>query len=99
MVGCHECGVAIRAAPINEYEFNKMIDWIAWITGKDPSQVCREWHSWWIGWAEAICLFIPSRFSVTEFAQEEMAEEFHYHELGRALGVLTWLLILVGIFL
>jgi len=76
-----------------------MIDWIARWTNKDAEQVCREWHSWWIGWAEAICLFIPSRFPITKHAKGEMAKEFHYHELGRACGVLTWLLILIGIFL
>ena len=71
-----------------------IIDWIAKVTGKEPSQVCNEWHSWWLGWAEAICLFIPSRFPITKFAKDEMAKEFHYYGVGRASGVLTWVIIL-----
>jgi len=71
-----------------------MIDWIAKLTGKEPEQVCKEWHSWWIGWAEMICLRIPSRFPITEFAKKEMENEYHYHSMGRATGVLTWVIIL-----
>ena len=71
-----------------------MIDWIAKITGKDADQVCREWHSFEIGWSEMICLRVPSRFPITDFAMEEMTFEYHYHAIGRACGVLCWVIIL-----
>ena len=71
-----------------------MIDWIAKWTNKKPEQVCCEWHSWWIGWAETICLFIPSRFPITKHAKKEMADEFHYYGMGRAGGVISWVIIL-----
>ena len=71
-----------------------MIDWIAKWTNKKPEQVCCEWHSWWIGWAEAICLFIPSRFPITKHAKDEMADEFHYFQVGRAIGFGTILFLI-----
>ena len=71
-----------------------MIDLIAYLTGKEPEQVCREWHSLWIGWAEMICLSIPSRFPITDFAKGQMKDEFHYYNMGRASGVICWVIIL-----
>ena len=71
-----------------------MIDWIAKLTGKEPEQVCKEWHSWWIGWAEMICLRIPPRFPMTDHARTEMKQEEHYYHWGRATGILAWVIIL-----
>ena len=71
-----------------------MIDWIAKITGKKPEQVCREWHSFWIGWAEIICLRIPPRFPITDHARLEMENEEHYYHMGRAIAILCWVVVL-----
>lgn len=75
-----------------------MIDWIARLIGKESEQVCKEWHSWWIGWAEMICLRIPPTVPITDYARLEMKQEWHYFQVGRAAGVLTWVIILIGIF-
>lgn len=63
-----------------------MIDLIAYLTGKEPEQVCREWHSFWIGWSEMICLSIPARFPMTDHARFEMKNEEHYYQVGRGIG-------------
>ncbi|GAH35456.1 unnamed protein product [marine sediment metagenome] len=80
--------------------FAKLFEWVALLHGggKTPEQVCQEWHSFLIGFAEAFCLFIPSMFPQTTHAHCEMKEEFHYYGIGRAGGVLAWVLILIGIF-
>ena len=68
--------------------FSKLFEFVAWLhgDGKTPEQVCQEWHSLLIGFAEMFCLSIPSRFPVTEVAIEEMAKEFHYYNIGRGIG-------------
>ena len=79
--------------------FSRLFEWVAWLhgNGKTADQVCREWHSLLIGYAEMVCLSIPARFAPTTHAHFEMKEEYHYFAVGRALGVLTWVLILVSI--
>jgi len=72
-----------------------MIDWIARLMNKKPSEVASEWHSFELGFAEMICLRIPSFYSPTEFSKGEMENEYHYFSLGRAFGVISWVIILV----
>ena len=74
-----------------------MIDWIAKILHKDRNEVCREWHCLEIGWAETFCFCIPARFPITAFAKKEMENEAHYYGIGRAVGVLSWVLIVISI--
>ena len=71
-----------------------IIDWIAKWTGKESSEVASEWHSFELGWSEMICLRIPSFYSPTEFSKGEMENEYHYFSLGRAVGVISWVIIL-----
>ena len=71
-----------------------MIDWIAKWMNKEPSEVAAEIHSFELGWSEMVCLRIPSFYSPTEFSKGEMENEYHYFQIGRALGVLSWVIIL-----
>lgn len=80
--------------------FAKLFEFIAWLHGggKTPEQVCREWHSFLIGWAEMFCFSIPSRFPITELAKQEMEKESHYYEVGRGVGVASWVVIVMVVF-
>jgi len=75
-----------------------MFEWIAYLTGKEPEQVCREWHSFWIGWAEMVCLSIPSRFPITVYAKKEMSKEYHYYNIGRGIGIITIVILIKAVF-
>ncbi len=74
-----------------------MIDLLARLQGKKVAEVVNEWHSWWIGFFEVACFSIPAKFPKTEFARQEMEEEYHYYMFGRALGILAWLGLAVAI--
>lgn len=78
---------------------SKLYKLVAWFHGdnKPTEEIAREIHCFEIGFAETFCLFIPSRFPPTTFAHFEMKEEFHYYGIGRAVGILTWVLILIGL--
>jgi hypothetical protein len=53
----------------------------------------REWHAFAIGFCEVFCPW-PPRFKVpSEKTNQEIADEYHYYLFGRAVGVLSWLLI------
>ena len=71
-----------------------MFDLIARLTGKDAEAVSHEWHSFWIGFAEMLCLRIPPLAPITEHMLTEMDCEWHYYAMGRAAGVLSWVVIL-----
>ena len=70
------------------------VRWIERLTGKDAEALYREWHSFWIGWAEMICLRIPPRFPMTDHARLEMKSEEHYYHMGRAIGIMCWVVVL-----
>lgn len=65
--------------------------------GKESKQVCKEWHTLWIGWAEMICLRIPARFPMTDHARMQMKKEEHYYHMGRAIGTIM-AGVLIGVF-
>jgi len=71
-----------------------MIDFIAKIFHKKPEEVCREWHCLEIGFAEMFCFRVPSVVSITDFARLEIKNEWHYYQVGRFGGVLSWVIIL-----
>ena len=71
-----------------------MFDLIARLTGNDVEVVSREWHSFWVGFAEMMCLRIPPLVPITEHMISEMLHEWHYYAMGRAAGVLSWVVIL-----
>lgn len=74
-----------------------IIDWLAKLQGKEPKEVCKEWHSWWVGWAEMVSLRIPPRFPMTDHTRLDMKENEHYYHIGRAIGTVT-AGVLIGIF-
>ncbi len=51
---------------------------------------CAELHALTNGVCDVIC-FWPSRRSISQENAQDIAEEYHYYNLGRALGVLAWL--------
>lgn len=67
----------------------------------------EEWHSFVIGWAEIICPWKPyipraataKKISMTErtaqVGEDYIQEDWHYYSFGRAMGVFTWLIIIV----
>ena len=71
-----------------------MIDFIAKLVGKDADTLYREWHSLETGWAEMICFRIPPLVSITKHMLNEMTSEWHYYAVGRASGVITWIVII-----
>ena len=75
-----------------------MFEWIGKLLGKSAEQVGHEWHSFWIGWAEMICLSIPSRFPITAYALKEMAKEYHYYNIGRGMGAITIVILIKRLF-
>lgn len=77
---------------------NKLFKWFGQLQGKSAERVCKEWHSWWIGWAEMVCLSIPARFPITAYAKEEMEEEEHYYHVGRAIGIITIVVLVKVVF-
>ena len=77
---------------------DRIFQWAVKFHGGDkmPEEVCREWHSFLIGWAEMFCLGIPSKLPVTELAIEEMEREFHYYQVGRWLGFACLIVLIAG---
>ena len=75
---------------------SKLFELIAWFHGNNKSteEIAREAHSFELGFAEMICLRIPSFYPPTEFSKGEMENEYHYFSLGRAGGVISWVIIL-----
>jgi len=73
-----------------------MFDWIARLTDKDVEVVSREWHSFWVGFAEMVCLRIPPFAPITEHMLNEMSCEWHYYAVGRACGVMFWVGVIYG---
>jgi|GEM_PF-5929329 len=78
--------------------FDRLFEWIASLHGggKDADEVCREWHSFLIGFCETLCLTIPSRFGPTKVSENEMAEEYHYYQVGRGVGFAVIIVIVVS---
>ena len=74
-----------------------MVDFIAKLVGKDADTLYREWHSFWIGFSEMVCLRIPPLVPVTDHILNEISCEWHWYAVGRASGVLTWVALLSAI--
>lgn len=53
-----------------------------------------EWHAFVIGWCEVI---YPFRSSRRYYLSTILLTEYHYYVFGRAIGMLTWLAIGIGI--
>ena len=70
---------------------------VAKLQDKDIEQIFREWHSFEIGWSEGVSLFVRPIVPINENAQEEMSQEYHYFQVGRAVGFITILLIVGGL--
>lgn len=77
--------------------FDKLFQFLAWLHGggKDTDEVAREHHSFWVGWAEAFCFHIPPMIPKTDYFMYEVEGEWHYYMWGRAMGVLTWAVIIL----
>lgn len=57
-----------------------------------------EWHAFVIGLCEVLCPWpprvrIPSPSTGDGKGEGDIAREYHYYVFGRALGVITWLII------
>lgn len=58
----------------------------------------QEWHAFVQGWCEAIAFFIPPRLKIlSPILAKEIVDEHHYYMFGRAMGVITWVGIALGI--
>ena len=73
----------------------RIFRFIAKLLKKDKKELFREWHSFWIGWAEMVCFRINPNFPKTLMAVKEMRNEWHYYMVGRAAGILTWVIIVI----
>jgi len=56
----------------------------------------KEFHALVIGLCEILCPW-PPRYEISDKLLTELDGEFHYFVFGRALGVLAWIGIIVGI--
>jgi len=76
---------------------SRFFEFLAWLHGDKPiEEVCEEWHSFWVGFYEMICLRIPPVAPMSEHTLKEIDNEWHYYGWGRACGVLLWVIILVS---
>ena len=72
----------------------KIFELVAGLHGdKTFEDVVKEWHSFWIGWAEMATFGIRPQVPINEYALGEMSKEWHYYNIGRAAGVVMWFLI------
>ena len=51
---------------------------------------CEEWHAFVNGFCEVLCPWTPRCHCERS---EAIAAEYHYYQFGRAIGVITWLII------
>jgi len=56
----------------------------------------EEIHSFVVGWSEAINLIFAAQ-EKPESVKKMLAGEWHYYKFGLALGVFTWLGIILGV--
>ena len=55
----------------------------------------NEWHSFVIGWSEAIC-FWKCKFPMPKDYENPLEKEYHYYVAGRAIGFICLLVIILG---
>lgn len=76
-----------------------MNDWvftlIAKLMGKTKAEVCREWHSIIIGWADTLSFGRAPMIFPNAHSCAEMEQEYHYYAGGRGAGILTWVIIVI----
>lgn len=71
----------------------------------DPREflnTAKELHALVIGWAEIVCPWPPLHRKIGRRNAEDLSREYHYYQLGRALGIFTWLgiaAVIKGVFL
>ncbi len=51
----------------------------------------EELHAFTHGICEVICPWPPYRKAMSQDRQDEILQEYHYYQLGRAAGILAWL--------
>jgi hypothetical protein len=52
----------------------------------------QEWHALVNGFSEVLCPW-PPRYRPSLQNESDIANEYHYYMLGRAVGILAWLTI------
>ena len=66
------------------------------LKGIEPStflSTYQEWHAFAIGFCEVLCPWPPRHKSMHKELRKQIACEYHYYMLGRAIGVIAWLII------
>ena len=61
-----------------------------WLDIKDFFDHPDEWHAFWIGLFEVMCLGTHKQ-PMPSKELEYIKTEWHYYMFGRALGVLCWI--------
>lgn len=61
---------------------------------KDFLNTAGELHALVIGWGEIVAPWPPRWRRISRSGSVDLAKEYHYYQLGRALGVFTWVLII-----
>ena len=69
--------------------------WAKQFHEKDWQDCVKEWHTFWIGFAESFCFFIKPHFPTTSMAKNEMKNEWHYYRIGNVAGIYAWVLIVI----
>jgi len=50
----------------------------------------QEWHAFVNGFCEVVCPW-STRYNPSKENVKDIANEFHYYQFGRVLGVLAWI--------
>ena len=53
----------------------------------------EEWHAFVIGFCEILCPRKPRNRVISQEIGEALKSEYHYYVVGRALGVIAWILL------
>lgn len=73
---------------------------MSFLDGIKLSRFCdthQEWHALVNGWCEIICPWPPFRKVMSKALAEELANEYHYYNFGRVLGLVSLIGIILGV--
>ena len=61
-----------------------------WFDCRNFLDTYQEWHALVNGFCEVVCPW-PTRYKPSEENEKDIADEFHYYQFGRVLGLFTWI--------
>ena len=68
--------------------------WLGGINLKEFLSTYQEWHALVLGLFGVLCPF-PSKHKPSDELVEQIQDEYHYYQFGRAIGIILWIVIAV----